>query len=132
MAKGTGQTKSLHELRQEIAHSRDRLARDLSGLRYEFDFPLKVRKSVQRNTGTWISAMAVAGVILSFLPARRKTVKVKAEPRDGGAKSEKQKKGMLEAGAFLAIARIAAAMLKPALTSYLTSKLTGKVPRQRV
>ena len=128
MAQGTRQTKSLHELRQEIAHSRDRLARDLSGLRYEFDFPLKLRKSVQRNTGVWISAMAVAGVVVSFLPARRKTVKVKAESE---GKAEKQKKGMLEAGAVLAIARIAAAMLKPALTSYLTSKLTGKPPRGR-
>lgn len=132
MAKGTRQAKSLHELRQEIAHSRDRLARDLSGLRYEFDFPLKLRKSVQRNTGVWISAMAVAGVLLSFLPARRKIVKVKAGTADREGKGEKQKKGILEAGAFLAIARIAAAMLKPALTSYLTSKLSGKATRQRV
>lgn len=131
MAKATGQTKSLHDLRQEIAHSRDRLARDLSGLRYEFDFPLKLRKSVQRHTATWISAVAVIGVIISFLPRRRKSVRLNADD-NRGARVEKQKKGILEAGVLMAAARIAAAMLKPALTNYLTSKLSGKGSRHRV
>ncbi|MEY2579887.1 MAG: hypothetical protein QOI49_2711, partial [Verrucomicrobiota bacterium] len=54
MAQKLGQEKSLHELRQEAAHSRDRLGRDLTGLRYELDFPLKFRKSFQRQTVLWI------------------------------------------------------------------------------
>ena len=49
MAKGTGQKKSLHDLRQEIAHSRDRLARDLGGLRYELDFPLPTEPVTRIN-----------------------------------------------------------------------------------
>ena len=46
MAEESGQEKSLNELKQEIAHSRDWLARDLGGLRYELDFPLKFRQLV--------------------------------------------------------------------------------------
>ncbi len=135
MAKRTGQTKPLHELRQEIAHSRDRLARDLSGLRYELDFPLKFRKSVQRNTGVWVSAAAVAGVVLSFLPARTK--KVKVESSGGGGeqkrKGEEQKKGLLGSALLLGLLRIAATMAKPAVTSYVTSRLTGtRSGRRRV
>lgn len=131
MAKGTRQTKSLHELRQEIAHSRDRLTREVSGLRYELDFPLKLRKSVQRNTGIWISAMAVAGVVISFLPARTKKIKIKADNSGGGKrKGEEEKKGILGAGLLLALARIAVRMLKPALMSYLTVKLRGPARRR--
>ena len=119
MAKGTRQTKQLHELRQEIAHSRDRLARDLSGLRYELDFPLKFRKSVQRHTGTWISGVAVLGVLFTMLPRRKKVV-VKAKVGDKG---EKEKKGILEAGFALAALKFAARMLQPAITSYVTRRM---------
>lgn len=129
MAKGTGQKKSLHELRQEIAHSRDRLARDLSGLRYEFDFPLKLRKSVQRNTGTWISAVAVVGVVLSFLPARKKTVKVKTERGDN--KGEKQKKGLLEAGFALGALKLVANLLRPAITNYIAGRMATSMRGRR-
>ena len=69
MAKEPGQEKSLHQLRQEVAHSRDRLARDLSGLRYELDFPLKFRKSFQRQTVVWITAAVVA---VAFQPLRHR------------------------------------------------------------
>jgi hypothetical protein len=78
MAQEPGQEKSLHELRQEAAHSRDRLARDLSGLRYELDFPLKLRRSFQRQTVLWIGAAIVVGVVIAVMPARTKKVRVKA------------------------------------------------------
>src|SRR5205807_5280780 len=77
MAQKPGQRKSLHELRQEAAHSRDRLGRDLSGVRYELDFPLKFRKSFQRQTVLWIGAAIVVGVMFAVMPARTKKVKVK-------------------------------------------------------
>ncbi|HEX8078016.1 MAG TPA: hypothetical protein VF511_09390, partial [Chthoniobacterales bacterium] len=78
MAEKPEQGKSLHELRQEAAHSRDRLGRDLSGLRYELDFPLKIRKSFQRQTVLWIGAAIAVGVILAVMPARTKKVRVDA------------------------------------------------------
>jgi hypothetical protein len=116
MAKGTGQKKPLHELRQEIAHSRDRLARDLSGLRYEMNLPLKFRKSVQRNTSVWIAATAVVGVLFTMLPRKKKIV-VKAKT------GEDQKKGILEAGFAVGALKLAATLLRPAVTSYLTRRM---------
>ena len=74
MAQEPGQEKSLHQLRQEIAHSRDRLARDLGGLRYELDFPLKFRKSFQRQTVVWITAAVVIGVVLKFNAREQRSV----------------------------------------------------------
>ena len=72
MAKERGQEKSIGELRQEIAHSRDRLARDLSGLKYELDFPLKFRKSFQQHAALWISAVTLLGTLFTVRPSSRK------------------------------------------------------------
>ena len=55
------------ELREEIARSRERLTRDLSGLRYELDFPRKIRRSFQTQTVLWLAAAGVAGVLAGFL-----------------------------------------------------------------
>ena len=71
-------------MRQEIAHSRDRLARDLSGLRYELDFPLKFRKSFQRQTVIWIAAAIALGVVLAVMPSRTKKIYVKGKAGGGG------------------------------------------------
>src|SRR3981081_3483168 len=95
MAQKPGQEKSLHELRQEAAHSRDRLARDLSGLRYELDFPLKFRKSFQRQTALWIAAAIVVGVVFAVMPARTKKIQIKARTKDRG---QEAKEGIIESG----------------------------------
>jgi hypothetical protein len=121
MAEKPGQTpKSLHELRQEAAHSRDRLTRDLVGLRYELDFPLKFRKSFQRQTVLWIGAAVVVGVMFAVMPARTKKVKVRASTKDQG---EKQKEGILGAGLALGALKLVAAMLKPTITAYVSKKM---------
>jgi hypothetical protein len=122
MAKEPGQEKSLHELRQEIAHSRDRLARDLGGLRYELDFPLKFRKSFQRQTVVWITAAVVVGVIFAVMPARTKKVQVKAKAKTDG---EEAKKGILGAGLAMGALRLAATLLKPAVMSFVSKKMGG-------
>ena len=106
MAKKPGQEKSLHELRQEIAHSRDRMARDLGGLRYELDFPLKFRKSFQRQTVVWITAAVVIGVVFAVMPARTKRIKVNARPKAKGD----AKKGILGAGLALGAVKLAATL----------------------
>ena len=122
MAKEPGQEKSLHELRQEVAHSRDRLARDLSGLRYELDFPLKFRKSFQRQTVVWITAAVVIGVIFAVMPARTRKVQVKAKTKTDG---EETKKGILGAGLAVGGLRLAATLLKPAVTSFISKQVSG-------
>ena len=122
MAQKPGQAKSLHELRQEAAHSRDRLSRDLSGLRYELDFPLKFRKSFQRQTVLWIGAAIVLGVVLAVLPARTKKVRVKMKTKDRG---QQQKEGILGAGLALGALKLVATMLKPTITAFVAKKMSG-------
>ena len=123
MAKESGQENSLHELRQEVAHSRDRLARDLGGLRYELDFPLKFRKSFQRQTTVWITVAVVVGVIFAVMPARTKTVTVDIKGKKD--KGEQQKEGLLGAGLALGLAKLAATALRPAVTAFIAKKMGG-------
>jgi hypothetical protein len=122
MAQKPEQGKSLHELRQEAAHSRDRLGRDLSGLRYELDFPLKFRKSFQRQTAVWIGAAIVIGVVFAIMPARTKKVRIKAKAKDRG---QQQKEGILGAGLALGALRLVATMLKPTITAFVAKKMSG-------
>ena len=122
MAQKPGQGKSLHELRQEAAHSRDRLARDLSGVRYELDFPLKFRKSFQRQTVLWIGAAIVVGVVFAVMPARTKKVRIKVK---GKSRGEQQKEGILGAGLALGVLKLVATMLKPTVTAYVAKKMSG-------
>jgi hypothetical protein len=124
MAEKPGQEKSLHELRQEAAHSRDRLGRDLSGLRYELDFPLKFRKSFQRQTVLWIGAAIVVGVVFAVMPARTKKVTVK-EKAGGKDKGQQQKEGILGAGLALGALKLVATMLKPTITAFVAKKMSG-------
>jgi hypothetical protein len=121
MAKEPGQEKSLHQLRQEVAHSRDRLARDLSGLRYELDFPLKFRKSFQRQTVLWITAAVVIGVVFAVMPARTKKVRMNSKTK---TKSD-PKEGILGAGLALGALKLAVTLLKPAVTSFISKKMSG-------
>jgi hypothetical protein len=122
MAQEPGQEKPLHELRQEVAHSRDRLARDLSGLRYELDFPLKFRKSFQRQTVLWIGAAIMVGVMFAVMPARTKKVRVNAKAKSRG---EQQKEGILGAGLALGALKLVATMLKPTITAFVAKKMSG-------
>ena len=122
MAEKSGQGKSLHELRQEAAHSRDRLGRDLTGLRYELDFPLKFRKSFQRQTVVWIGAAIVIGVLIAALPGRTKKVQLKARAK---SKGEHQKEGILGAGLALGALKLVATMLKPTITQFVAKKMGG-------
>jgi len=121
MAKEAGQKKSLHQLRQEIAHSRDRLARDLSGLRYELDFPLKFRKSFQRQTVVWITAAVVIGVVFAVMPARTKNLPMKAKTK---TRSD-PKEGILGAGLALGVLKLAVTLLRPAVTKLISKKMSG-------
>src|SRR5690348_2624395 len=115
MAQKPRSSKSTDEIRIEIARGRERTTRDLQGLRYELDFPTKIRRSMRRNTGTWVGAAVVVGTLIVLLPLRRKKIYVEAN----GGKKSKGKSGLLEAGFLLGALRIAATLLKPAVTSFL-------------
>lgn len=132
MAKDAEQEQTIGELRQRIAHSRDRLATDLEGLRYELDFPLKFRKSFQRHTATWISALVLTGVVFTARGGRTKEKIVYADSKTGHQKKgEEQKKGLVMAGLAMGALRFAATLARPMVISFVTRKLGGYAGRVR-
>src|SRR5436309_1358986 len=118
MAKESGRDKPTDELKTEIVRSRERVTRDLRGLRYELDFPRKIRRSFQQQTVAWITAAAIVGVLLVVLPMRKKKIYVNAK------KSGKKAK-LLEVGFALGALRIAATLLKPVIVSFVSKQIAG-------
>jgi hypothetical protein len=119
MAKKPGHDNRAEGLREEIARSRALVARDLSGLRYELDFPQKIRKSFQGQTVFWLAGAAAIGLLLTMLPARKK--KIYMEPGIGG----KSKHRLLEAGFVLGALKIAATLLRPVIVDLVKNRLSG-------
>jgi hypothetical protein len=107
------------ELREEIARSRELVARNLSGLRYELDFPRKIRRSFQTQTVLWLAAAVAAGLLFTVLPGRKRKVYV-------GLKSARKSTGrLLEAGFLLGVLEITANVLKPVIVSFLKKKVSA-------
>lgn len=119
MAKELGNDDPAEELREEIARSRERLTRDLRGLRYELDFPRKIRRSFQTQTVLWLAAAAAAGLVFTVLPRRKKKVYVDLK---SGRKSTGR---ILEAGFLLGALKIAANVLQPVIVSFLKDKVSA-------
>jgi hypothetical protein len=120
MAKEFGRKKSPDELRAQIDRSRDLVERDLRDLRDELDIPRKIRKSFRRQTGLWIAAIAVVGVLVAVQVTRKK--KIYVETKNGGGHSKSQKK-LLEAGFVLGLARLAVTLFRPMIVSLVTKKI---------
>src|SRR4029453_7053476 len=118
MAKEPRRNKPTDELRTEIAGSRERVARDLRGLRYELDFPGKLRRSFREQTVSWITAAAAVGTLIVLLPVRKKKIYIDA--KRGG----KRQKKFLEAGFVLGASKIAASVLRPVIVDFLKNRLT--------
>lgn len=130
MAEERRQEKPIEELTQEIAHTRDRLARDLTGLRYELDFPLKLRKSFQRHSGIWISAVTLLGTLFTIRPSgRKKTLALTAGKSGQAKKGAEQKKGLMVAGLAMGGLRLVATLLRPLVVAFLTKKVKGYTGR---
>src|SRR5213083_1318546 len=105
-------------IKSDIALSRDRMARELSGLRYELDIPRKIKNSFRDQTAIWIGALAVVGLLIAIAPARKKKIYVRAKDNSNG-------KGLLEAGALVGVMKFAATLLRPALVKFVTSRISG-------
>lgn len=119
MDKESGRDQSTDELRAEIARSREHVTRDFRGLRYELDFPRKFRRSFRQQTVAWVTAIVVVGTLVAVLPMRKKKIYVDAKS------GRRTKKNLIEAGFALGLLKIAASMLRPAITSFVTKKLLG-------
>ena len=96
MAEKSGSDESHVELRRRSLRSRE-LVRDVGGLRYELNFPLKFKKSFQRNTVFWVGAALAVGLLIALLRARTHKVYVSA----AGKKVRSPDKKLLESAAFL-------------------------------
>ncbi len=125
MAKKSRPSKPADELKIEIARSRDQIARDFRGLRYELDIPRRIRRSFRQQTPVWIGAAVAVGALLVLLPMRKKKVYVDA--RTGG----KGKQKVAQAGFALAAAKLGASLLKPIIIKFVTQKMGGgRVPHE--
>jgi len=109
-------------LSEEIARSRNAVSRNLTGLRYELDFPRKIRRSFRQETMLWIGAAVAVGVLIAVAPARTK--KVYVEPKTG----RKSKHRLLEAGFVLGALKIAASLLRPVIIDLVRARLTHVPP----
>jgi hypothetical protein len=104
------------------------MTRDLTALRYELDFPLKFRKSFQRQTVLWIGAAIVVGVAFALMPARTKKVQVNANAK-GKSRGEHQKEGILGAGLALGALKLLATVLKPTITAFVAKQMSAYATR---
>ena len=125
MAEKSGRNKSIDELTAEIGQSRERVARDLRGLKYELDFPAKFRRSFRQQTVSWLSAAAAVGALIALAPMRKKKIYVNAK---SGRKSQKK---LVESGVALAVLKIVANLARPAIVEFVKTRLTDFGRRSR-
>ncbi|HEX3620654.1 MAG TPA: hypothetical protein VHU16_09815 [Candidatus Udaeobacter sp.] len=118
MAEKSGRNKSIEELTAEIGQSRERVARDLRGLKYEVDFPAKFRRSFRQQTVSWLSAAAAVGALIALAPMRKKKIYVDAK---SGRKSQKK---LVESGIALGVIKIAANLVRPVILEFVKTRLT--------
>jgi len=124
MAKKSG-NRSKTELTEQIARSREDLARRLDRVRDEIDLPRKIRRSVRREPVPWIVGAIAVGLLVTAVVTRKKKVYVDAK---GGAKA---KHPLLEAGFILGALRIAASLLKPVVMNFVEKKFGSYSSRGR-
>jgi hypothetical protein len=125
MAEKSRRNKSIDELKAEIELSRERVGRDLSGLRYELDFPAKFRRSFRDQTVSWITAAAAVGALIALAPMRRKKIYVDAKS------NRKTQKNLLETGFALAALKVVASLARPVVVEFVKNRLTDFAAKSR-
>src|SRR5204862_6760791 len=118
-------SESISELTAEIARSRQRVATELRGLRYELDFAAKFRRSFRKQTVSWLAAAAAVGALIALAPMRKKKIYVDAK---SGRKSQKK---LVESGVALAVLKIVANLARPAIVEFVKTRLTDFGGRSR-
>ena len=118
MAEKSGRNKSIDELTAEIAQSRQRVTRDLRGLRYEVDFAAKFRRSFREQTISWLTTAAAVGALVALAPMRKKKIYVDAK------NNRKSKKKLVEAGFAVAVLKIVARLARPVIVEFVKNRLT--------
>jgi hypothetical protein len=119
MAKESGRNNSANQLKEEIAASRERMTRNLRGVRYELDVPRKIRRSFRAQPVLWIGGAIVLGVIIAALSHGRKIAKL-------AAKSAKPPKNVVAVGLTLGALRIAAQLFKPVVMKFVEKRMARR------
>jgi hypothetical protein len=109
-------------LKSDIALSRDRMGRELTGLRYELDVPRKLKDSFRNSPVVWVGAVAILGILMAtpLLGRRKVYVRPKFSWRDG---KKNQGQNLVEAGALVGVLKFAATLLRPMLVKFVASKV---------
>ena len=120
-------SESTDELTADIAGSRQRVATELRGLRYELDFPAKFRRSFQKQTGSWIGAATAVGALIALAPMRKKKVYVDARNRRKGDKK------LMETGLAMAAIKLVGNLARPVIMEFVKNRFfySGEPPRGR-
>ena len=118
MAEKSGPDERPVELRQKVARTRELVLRDASGLRYELNFPLKLKRAFQHNTAVWVSAALAVGLLIALLKARTQKVYVSAS----GKKVRSPNKSLLQSGVLLGALKFGMTLLQPMAVSYFAKK----------
>ena len=120
-------SESTNELKTEIAGSRQRLSRELQGLRYELDFPAKFRRSFRKQTGSWISAATAVGALIALAPMRKKKVYVDARSRRKGDKK------LMQTGLAMAALKLVGNLARPLIMEFVKNRFfySGEPSRGR-
>jgi hypothetical protein len=120
-------SESINELTAEVARSRQRMATELRGLRYELDFPAKFRRSFRKQTGSWMGAAAAVGALIALAPIRKKKVYVDARH------SRKADKRLLETGLAMAAIKLVGNLARPVIMEFVKNRFfySGEPSRGR-
>ena len=120
-------SESTNELTRDIAGSRQRIATEFRGLRYELDFPAKFRRSFRKQTGSWISAATAVGALIALAPMRKKKVYVNARsPRKGDKK-------LMGTGLAIAAIKLVGNLARPVIMEFVKNRFfySGEPSRGR-
>ena len=120
-------SESTNELTRDIAGSRQHIATELRGLRYELDFPAKFRRSFRKQTGSWISAATAVGALIALAPMRKKKVYVNARsPRKGDKK-------LMGTGLAIAAIKLVGNLARPVIMEFVKNRFfySGEPSRGR-
>ncbi|HZR04242.1 MAG TPA: hypothetical protein VFA61_00245 [Candidatus Udaeobacter sp.] len=125
MAEKSAGNKSIDELRAEVADSRERVGRNLCGLRHELDFPAKFRRSFREQTVSWITAAAAVGTLIALAPMRRKKIYVDTKS------ARKTQKKLVETGFALAALKVVASLARPVIVQFVKNRLIDFAGKSR-
>ena len=109
-------SESIDELTAQIARSRQRLGRDLRGLRYELDFPARFRRSFRQQTVSWLSAAAAVGALIALAPMRKKKIYIDAKSR------RKADKKLMQTGVALAAMKLVGNLARPVIMEFVKNR----------